>query len=251
VTKVPPAARVAKQARTATRRRRRRIVSITALGLVLAGTGLFLTFALQPAPPICVHVDTSTIGKKTFPSPPCDMIADQDKQFFIAHLDTTMGPITINLDPGLAPKTVNNFMFLARTGFFDGLTFRVDSKPDHAVVQSGDPTGDGRGGPGYRYGGETPSPITRYVRGTVAMANTGDPSSNGSQFFIVVRDYDAIGTPNQTPRFTFFGFIPDDESLATLDQMSQVPLDGNRPVTPIRINKVTIEDTSRFGTPSP
>jgi cyclophilin family peptidyl-prolyl cis-trans isomerase len=100
-----------------------------------------------------------------------------------ATIATDKGDIVISLDPSRAPKTVNNFVFLAREGFYDGLTFhRV--VPDF-VIQAGCPEGSGRGGPGYRFEDE---PVQgEYVAGAVAMANAG-PDTNGSQFFICTVD---------------------------------------------------------------
>jgi peptidyl-prolyl cis-trans isomerase B (cyclophilin B) len=96
-----------------------------------------------------------------------------------ATIATHKGAIVIALDPSRAPKTVNNFVFLARDGFYDGLTFhRV---VDDFVIQAGCPEGSGRGNPGYRFDDE---PVQgEYIAGAVAMANSG-PNSNGSQFFI-------------------------------------------------------------------
>jgi peptidyl-prolyl cis-trans isomerase B (cyclophilin B) len=105
------------------------------------------------------------------------------KQRYQATIATDKGDIVIALDPAKAPKSVNNFVFLARDGFYDGLTFhRV---VDDFVIQGGDPEGTGRGGPGYRFEDE---PVQgEYVPGAVAMANAG-PNSNGSQFFICTVD---------------------------------------------------------------
>lgn len=98
-------------------------------------------------------------------------------------IDTDRGRIVMDLDPRLAPNTVNNFVSLARDGYYTGLTFhRV--VPDF-VIQGGDPTGTGRGGPGYSFADE---PVkAEYVLGAVAMANAG-PDTNGSQFFICIDD---------------------------------------------------------------
>ncbi len=100
-----------------------------------------------------------------------------------ATIATEKGDIVVSLDPQKAPKTVNNFVFLAREGFYDGLTFhRV--VPDF-VIQAGCPEGSGRGGPGYRFEDE---PVQgEYIAGAVAMANAG-PDTNGSQFFICTVD---------------------------------------------------------------
>ena len=114
-----------------------------------------------------------------------------------AVMKTEKGDITIRLMPEIAPITVNNFVFLAREGFYDGCTF-------HRVIpgfvaQGGDPTGSGRGGPGYRFTDElTPTP---FEMGIVGMANAG-PGTNGSQFYIML---DAA--PHLTGRYTAFGKI--------------------------------------------
>ena len=100
-----------------------------------------------------------------------------------ATLNTTEGAITIELLPGEAPKTVNNFVFLAREGYYDGVPFHRIMKG--FMIQTGDPTGTGRGGPGYRFDDERVQ--RRYTKGIVAMANAG-PNTNGSQFFIVHGD---------------------------------------------------------------
>ena len=100
-----------------------------------------------------------------------------------ATISTDRGDIVVELDPSRAPKTVNNFVFLAREGFYDGLTFhRV---VDDFVIQGGCPEGTGRGNPGYRFDDEPV--VGEYGPGAVAMANSG-PNSNGSQFFICTVD---------------------------------------------------------------
>jgi peptidyl-prolyl cis-trans isomerase B (cyclophilin B) len=105
------------------------------------------------------------------------------EQRYQATIATDKGSIVIDLDPSRAPRTVNNFVFLAREGFYDGLTFhRV---VDEFVIQAGCPEGTGRGNPGYRFEDE---PVKgEYVAGAVAMANSG-PNTNGSQFFICTVD---------------------------------------------------------------
>ena len=102
---------------------------------------------------------------------------------YVATITTDRGDIVIALDPARAPKSVNNFVFLAREGFYDGLTFhRI---VDDFVIQGGCPEGTGRGGPGYRFDDE---PVQgEYEAGAVAMANSG-PNTSGSQFFICTVD---------------------------------------------------------------
>ena len=114
-------------------------------------------------------------------TPPAHEIDDTKR--YRATIETDRGRIVLELDPQLAPTTVNNFVALARRGYYDGLTFhRV--VPEF-VVQGGCPEGTGRGGPGYRFADE---PVRgEYTLGAVAMANAG-PGTNGSQFFICIDD---------------------------------------------------------------
>ena len=113
-------------------------------------------------------------------------------------IDTDKGQIAMELDPKLAPITVNNFVTLARSGYYDGIVFhRV---VPGFVIQGGDPTGTGTGGPGYKFADE---PVKgEYVDGSVAMANAG-PDTNGSQFFICIDDCRQKLTPN----YNLFGQV--------------------------------------------
>src|SRR6266581_6063738 len=112
-----------------------------------------------------------------------DMEIDTDKLYDVT-IATGKGDILMELDPQLAPKTVNNFVSLARSGYYDGLTFhRV--VPEF-VIQGGDPEGTGRGGPGYQFEDECPPGGPGFDKpGLLAMANAG-PNTNGSQFFVTV-----------------------------------------------------------------
>ena len=142
-------------------------------------------------------------------APPA-MSIDTTKQYH-ATLRTSYGDITLELYPREVPVTVNNFVFLARQGYYDGVAFHRIVRG--FMVQGGDPTGTGRGGPGYRFADE---PVTRdYLRGTLAMANAG-PNTNGSQFFIVHQD---AGLP---PAYTIFGMVT--EGLDALDAIANVPV---------------------------
>ena len=129
-----------------------------------------------------------------------------------------------------APNTVNNFVFLANDGFYDDVIFhRVISG---FMIQGGDPTGTGRGGPGYRFNDE---PVTRpYDRGTLAMANAG-PNTNGSQFFIMHADYPL------PPNYTIFGKLTSGEDV--VDAIAGAQTGANdRPVDPVAISGVTIAE---------
>jgi cyclophilin family peptidyl-prolyl cis-trans isomerase len=118
---------------------------------------------------------------KRYSTPPPMTINTAHK--YLVTMQTNKGTITLSLDPKLAPKTVNNFVFLVRDHFYDGLKFhRV--VPDF-VIQGGDPQGTGSGGPGYKFNDEPV--LGEYTAGAVAMANSG-PNTNGSQFFICTAD---------------------------------------------------------------
>ena len=121
------------------------------------------------------------------------------------RLQTQKGDILMELDPGLAPNSVNHFVTLARDGFYDGLTFhRV--VPEF-VIQGGDPTGNGTGGPGYKWADE---PVKgEYTLGAVAMANAG-PDTNGSQFFICIDDC----RRKLQPLYNLFGYVVDGIDIA-------------------------------------
>ena len=123
---------------------------------------------------------------KEYSTPP-EMTIDPAKSY-TATFETSAGTIVCKLFPEAAPKTVNNFVFLAREGFYDGTVFhRVI--PDF-MIQGGDPTGTGRGGPGYKFGDEVGRDKPKHKRGSLSMANAG-PNTNGSQFFIthIVTDW--------------------------------------------------------------
>lgn len=220
----------------AERGRRPVIVLLGALTLAIATVTILV--ATQPAPR-CTKLTRDMIGRKEFRAPPCLFI---DKTaIYYALLHTTEGDLRLELNPGLARTTVNNFVFLALTGFYDNTTFhRVENPKDHALIQGGDPTGTGHGGPGYTYRGEEPSPVLSYIRGVVAMANTGSLSSNGSQFFIMAREWKALGAPDHKPTYTFFGFVPEPASFAVLDRIVSVPTKGTKPLTPVVIRSVDI-----------
>ena len=137
------------------------------------------------------------MSEKQWDSPP-EMQIDVNKTYKI-EMDTSKGLIELELYPEHAPKTVNNFVFLAREGFYDNVSFhRVIA---NFVIQGGDPTGTGRGGPGYRFEDELEGNPLTHERGVISMANAG-PNTNGSQFFIT---YDA--TPQLNEGFTIIGRV--------------------------------------------
>ena len=155
-----------------------------------------------------------------------------DKQY-AATISTTMGDMEVALNPQQAPITVNNFVFLARQGFYENVKFHRVIKD--FMIQTGDPLGTGTGGPGYRFQDE---PVTaNYDRGTLAMANAG-PNTNGSQFFVVHKDYPL------PKNYTIFGKLTKGED--TLDKIATVPVGGpqnSSPTQDVRILKVTISES--------
>ena len=158
--------------------------------------------------------------RPTYTAPP--ELKLQEGAVYTATLDTSCGEIVIELDAEAAPVTVNNFVTLARDGFYDGLTFHR-TVPGF-VIQGGDPAGDGSGGPGYQFQDELPD--DGYPLGSVAMANAG-PGTNGSQFFIVTGDASAL-----TNDYSKFGQVVEGLDVAQAieslgDEATQLP---SRPV---------------------
>jgi cyclophilin family peptidyl-prolyl cis-trans isomerase len=147
-----------------------------------------------------------------------------------ATMQTNRGAIKIELFPEDAPKTVGNFQDLAQKGFYDGLTFhRVI---EDFMIQGGDPTGDGTGGPGYTFEDEFNQ--HRVERGALAMANAG-PNTNGSQFFIVTAD----ACPWLDGKHTVFGRVT--EGMDVVDEISKTPKDArDRPNEPVVIERVEL-----------
>jgi len=145
-------------------------------------------------------------------TPPPEPQIDESK-IYRATITTNRGTIVMDLDPQLAPNTVNNFVGLARQGYYDGLTFhRV--VPEF-VIQGGCPEGTGRGGPAYRFADE---PVKgEYTHGAVAMANAG-PDTNGSQFFICIDDCRRKLQPN----YNLFGYVTAGLDVADATQVGDV-----------------------------
>ena len=176
--------------------------------------------------------DGSSPRTVRFSEPP-PMCIDAGKRY-TAEMKTSLGSLVIALDPIAAPLTVNNFVFLARYHYYDGVTFHRIIK--NFVCQGGDPEGTGRGGPGYRFADELPK-AGRYTVGSVAMANAG-PSTNGSQFFLI-SGADGARLP---PQYSLFGTIV--KGLDVLETMQSVKTgSGDRPVQPVTIESVTITES--------
>lgn len=167
-------------------------------------------------------------NKKTWQNPP-EMIIEPDKSYE-AILHTDKGDMTIGLFADKTPVTVNNFVFLSKEGFYDGVIFhRVI---DDFMAQTGDPTGTGRGGPGYKFNDEFHKELKHGKPGVVSMANAG-PGTNGSQFFIT-----HVPTPWLDGKHSVFGQVIDG-----LDVLFSIPArDPMRPEYPgVKINSIEIK----------
>jgi cyclophilin family peptidyl-prolyl cis-trans isomerase len=181
----------------------------------------------------------ATKPKPQFSQP--EQVIKQGKAY-TAEMQTSCGTITIELLADQAPQTVNSFVFLAEQGYFDGQRFhRLDTSID--VIQGGDPTGTGSGGPGY----SIPDELTgneSYGPGVLAMANAG-PNTGGSQFFLITGDRGHNLDAN--PNYTIFGQVTDGldvakeiQELPIQDPNAAAPGEGQQPAQAVYIEKVTI-----------
>ncbi|MDP9074503.1 MAG: peptidylprolyl isomerase [Actinomycetota bacterium] len=160
------------------------------------------------------------------------MVIDPAKRY-TAEMVTSKGTMQIHLDAAGAPKTVNNFVFLARYHYYEGIVF-------HRIIpgfmlQGGDPEGSGRGGPGYRFEDELPKP-GRYEIGSLAMANAG-PNTNGSQFFIV-SGANGVGLP---PNYSLFGKVV--SGLEVVRAIEAAGSGSGKPTEVVTIESVTITES--------
>jgi len=178
----------------------------------------------------CAKEDGSSPKQATFAKYP--PICIKDGTVYTAVVETTQGTVHIKLRNDIAPKTVNSFVNLARYHYFDTTTCHRAIKG--FVVQCGDPTASGSGGPGYEFEDEL-AKIEPYTVGSVAMANAG-PNTNGSQFFIITGPQGAALPPN----YTLFGQV-DTADMGVVQAMDAVanPSDGP-PLSPIDIKKISI-----------
>lgn len=185
--------------------------------------------AVLENPDQSVSSDVSTNNQT--PNMP-EMIIDQNKAY-TAVMHTTAGDITLELNAKATPITVNNFVWLAKKGFYDGVIFHRIIKD--FMIQGGDPTGTGAGDPGYKFDDE---PFTgEYSRGTIAMANAG-PNTNGSQFFIMHADYPL------PPNYVIFGKTTKGIEVVDKIAAAQTTMGGDgamsKPVNPVKITSIEI-----------
>lgn len=235
------------------------IAVVVALVFVFAGSGkktptaaTSLTPSPTPTPTPtgvpCIGPTPQTAHPKTYSKYPPTVIS-QSKKYEVTMV-TSCGTLHMTLDPKVAPKAVNNLVYLIRQGFFNGLTFhRIEEQTGFQLVQGGDPLGTGMGGPGYGFATEKPTPSASspyvrpssttgsvtYLAGVVAMAHSSQPNSNGSQFFIDVSDV-------QLPLdYSVMGKV-DSASLEVLKKMVAVPVvNGNQPQPKVYIISATVK----------
>ncbi len=211
----------------------KRIGIIAAFLLLFVGIIAVLANQFGQQPSQIAETNTNSIqstpqGDTSMKQP--KMSIDQSKTY-IAVMKTTSGDITIELYANKTPVTVNNFVYLAKKNFYNNVIFHRVIKG--FMIQGGDPTGTGSGGPGYRFDDEQFD--GEYTRGTIAMANAG-PNTNGSQFFIMHQD-----TP-LPKNYVIFGKVT--EGLNTVDAIAEAPTqpsgEGSTPVNPVKILSVKI-----------
>lgn len=208
------------------------LILATAASATLAAKGAKEDPAIRSIDAQIEKVDTSAKGWRTSLPKPEQVEFSADKTY-VAHMKTSKGPVDIKLLPGHAPMHVTSFVYLARLGFFDGLSF-------HRVIpgfmaQGGCPLGTGTGSPGYKFGGEHDPDIKHDRPGLLSQANAG-PGTDGSQFFLTF-----VETPWLDGKHTIFGETMGDDDLATLKELEKFGSRSGRTSEPLAIESVTIE----------
>jgi peptidyl-prolyl cis-trans isomerase B (cyclophilin B) len=224
------------------------VVAVTLVAAALAGTALVGGDDDEPSDsvsaaagaaggPDCAYETTPDPAARKAPLPPTEAVPTDG--VYAATLATDRGDVVIEMDSAEAPCTVNSLRSLAEAGYFDGTTCHRLTTEGIEVLQCGDPTGTGRGGPGYDFGPVENAPADGvYPPGTLAMARASSPDSNGSQFFIV---YKETRLPTDGGGYTVFGKV-----LSGLDVVEKVAAGGSKPagdgapVRPISIVSATV-----------
>lgn len=209
------------------------IITIVLIGMIVTGT--VLTVKRQRS--VNTPIDTIPANEPILPDTNTKPITETPikKTMYTITLETSKGNITFETYNELAPKTVENFVTLAKKGFYDNVIFHRVIKD--FMIQGGDPTGTGMGGPGYKFNDEldATSPIAQegYKRGVVAMANAG-PNTNGSQFFIMHKD---VPLPYN---YTIFGKVT--TGMDVVDAIAETAVNGaDKPLTDIKILKIEVK----------
>ena len=201
------------------------VVALAVLVCVAAIVAIMLALRDDDAPAAmagtgCEEAPPPPATPQTFDSAPQPALAENAK--WEATLATNCGDITLELDGTAAPQTVASFIFLAREGYFDASPCHRLTTSGLFVLQCGDPTGKGTGSPGYGFGIENAPENGEYPTGSVAMARSEDPDSNGSQFFIV---YDDTNLPTDGGGYTIFGRVTD--GLEVVNAIAEEGVDGS------------------------
>lgn len=202
--------------------------------IIVVVVGLFLAITVQdPENKSEVKSSQKEVGVnyKQYSASP-EILPEAERVGKKAYFETSLGNFTISLFGDKAPKTVSNFIFLAKDGFYNGLTFhRVIAL---FMIQGGDPAGNGTGNPGYQFEDEFDASLTFSKPGMLAMANSG-PATNGSQFFITVAP-----TSHLNNKHTIFGEVT--EGYSVIEKISQVAADSqSKPLEAVVIKKVEIK----------
>ncbi len=234
-----------REARRAARAKRKLYTRIITIGIIiLAAAGVILLAVVTykqaklaalttPTPQIPTQggATPELVGTKQYSAAP-PMLIDVTKQYFANVTMAKGGQFVIQLYPDKAPITVNSFIFLARQGYYDGVTFhRV---LEGFMAQTGDPTGTGNGTPGYSFANEA-NDLAYDKAGVVAMANTGQPNSNGSQFFITFGPYDL-----KESDYTIFGQVT--SGMDVVNGLTRRDPDQNPTFTGDIIESITITE---------
>jgi cyclophilin family peptidyl-prolyl cis-trans isomerase len=252
----------ARRAAERRRKRRQRLLAFALVAAVVLGTAIPLGLALTgnkkkpaagptpgatPSTSVTPSATPSAKGvacggtvpkaaaeKKAQYAKPPPLTVDPSKNY-TATVQTSCGTFELQLLPKVAPLAVNSFVFLARHHFYDGVTFhRI--VPDF-VIQGGDPTGTGSGGPGYKFSDELKNKLT-YQTGTLAMANSG-PDTNGSQWFVVVSEN---GAKQLQHLYTIFGKVL--KGIDVVEKINKVPTGSDqKPLQTVYIEKITIKES--------
>lgn len=209
----------------------RNVLALAALLLLLAGCG----FGLKGDAVTVTDGKSEAASKVSSWDRMPEMSIDLDKHFE-AIVETSKGSFSIELYAKKAPVTVNNFVFLAKEGFYEGLSFH--SIIESFMIQTGDPRSNGTGNAGYRIPDELDTEST-YEEGTVAMFNTGTPNSGSSQFFICTGP-DAANL-NRQPNYTIFGKVT--SGMETVRDIASTPVKNGAPLEEIVVLSITIEES--------
>jgi peptidyl-prolyl cis-trans isomerase B (cyclophilin B) len=165
--------------------------------------------------------------------------AAQAKKPFTATIKTNRGDVVVKMAAAQAPCTTNSFRFLATKKYYDGTSCHRLTTENLFVLQCGDPTGTGGGGPGYQFGVENAPKDGKFPAGSIAMARTSDPNTNGSQFFIVYKD---TQLPTEGGGYSIFGTVT--KGLDVIEKVAKAGVDGGtgdgKPAQPVTIESVQI-----------